>query len=347
MRKSKNFREIKRYEPVVCPVCGSADFNQLFYITERTIVECNNCRHEYVNPVPVFVSVDNYYFPSPEEDALNTSIDLVYITKILKKYGLMNGRMLDLGCGRGRLVQGLTGAGWAPQNLYLMDYSNISLDHAKKKYKSVNIIERDINEGIGVRNYFDCILMVEFFEHFPYPGKVSAKVLDALKPGGVLIIKGIPNNRSFESFIAGESWKMRRSVTHYSFFNLDTFGMLAKQYSSMKILEFGTFLQEGYCFYNLARIAKDIGIITSSKGNGKHETYEGEISCTDDLTGLVLAKLKSLNIDDYWYRDRLPLRQFADLANVVDLESFFDKIHLDYYLSPDFSVVARKCENDD
>jgi len=39
---------------VNCAVCGcdSNSYTPLFYISQRRIVECSKCNHEYVNPIP-------------------------------------------------------------------------------------------------------------------------------------------------------------------------------------------------------------------------------------------------------------------------------------------------------
>ncbi len=333
---------IQCFEPVSCPVCRNDDFHELFHVSQRTIVECNHCRHEYVNPAPIFTSKDIYFFSPSEENTLNTKIDLAYITRILKKYHLTNRKLLDLGCGQGRLTQGLIQAGWDPKNLYLVDRSKAALDEAKKKYKSVNTLEKDIYKGIGLSDYFDCIIMVEFLEDLIYPAKALAKVMDALRPGGILIIRGIPNNKSFESFIAGENWKMRGFEKHYSFFNSNTFVVFANQFPNMEILELGTFLQEGFCFFNLPRIGKNIGVIKKTAGDGQFEKPNGETIDNEELTRSVLKKLKSSSPDNYWYKEKLPGPPLENFSSREDIESFFDRINLDYLLSSDFSVVARK-----
>lgn len=342
--KNLKINQAINYESVLCPICDSNNNHRLFEVSQRIIVECNNCGHEYVNPVPLFSDRDNYFFLSFETDALNTKIDITYINKVLRKYHLINCKVLDLGCGQGRLEYGLIQAGWNQENLYLMDKSKSSLDVAKKMCESVNIIAKDLDEGIGFTNYFDCILMVEFFEDLIHPRESLQIVLDALKEEGLLIIRGLPNNRSFESFLGQERWKMRTFEKHYSFFNPHTFVHFTKHFPNMEILEFGCFLQEGYSFYDIARIGKDIGIIKGSIGTEQYEMHNGKIMGTDKLIDLILTKIRSKDISDYYYSERLPKQQLASLSDKKDIENFFDKIHLDYLLSPDFSVVTKKCK---
>jgi len=342
MKKYRLREQIESFENVLCPICDSSDFHKLFDIPPRTIVECDKCGHEYVNPLPIFKCKDNYFFPSFEKDALATKIDLTYITRILRKYQLLNCRLLDLGCGQGRIAKGLIQTGLNPENLYLMDRSESSINIIKKMNEPVNIIKKDLDDGIEFTNYFDCIVMVELFEHLIHPKKSLEIILNALKKGGLLVIRSIPNNKSFESFLGKEKWKMRNFEMHYSFFNPETFCRFAEQFSNLEVLEFGCFLQEGYHFYDIIKISRNIGVIKKSIGNDQHEKYNGGLISTSKLTNLLLKKIRRENIIDYYYNDRLPKHQIKNLSSRKDVEKFFNKINLDYFLSPDFSVVARK-----
>jgi hypothetical protein len=90
------------YKTVNCPICEGDEYKFLFYIYPRQIVECQNCGHEYVNPIPSYSKESECFFPTAAEDSPNTNIDLHYLNKIFRKYALVNCRLLDLGCGPGR-----------------------------------------------------------------------------------------------------------------------------------------------------------------------------------------------------------------------------------------------------
>lgn len=326
---------------VNCTVCDSDRYTTLFHIPPRRIVTCAECGHEYVNPIPNPSDIPECRSSPNEEVSIGTQMDIAYLRKVFDRYDVKNGKLLDLGCGQGRLKRGLIGLGWTPEKIYLMDSSERNLDVVGSKYSSSTVICRDAQEGLGFNDYFDCVLMVEFLEHLANPRNVFQNALAALKQGGLMIVRGLPNNDSLEAFIGNGRWRMRQFVHHYHFFNHETFAAFVSNFGDAHILEVGTFLQEGYRFYDIERIARNIGIVKSSKQD-EHTTYDGTVVKTADLINLVLAKMMGIDFGSYKHKDRLPKKQLTAHSSRDDVEEFFNKVSLDQFLSPDFSVVIRK-----
>jgi 2-polyprenyl-3-methyl-5-hydroxy-6-metoxy-1,4-benzoquinol methylase len=326
---------------VNCAVCDSDRYTPLFHIPPRKIVACFECGHEYVNPIPNPSDIPECRFSPDEEISIGTQIDIAYFRKVFDKYGIKDGKLLDLGCGQGRLEKGLIGLGWQAENIYLMDSSERNVAVAEAKYHSSTAICRDAQEGIGFNNYLDCVLMVEFLEHLANPKKAFQNALAALKHEGLMILRGLPNNDSLEAFIGNERWRMRQFIHHYHFFNHETLAAFVGNFGDAQILESDTFLQEGYRFYDIARIARNIGIVKESDVD-EHTTYDGTVVETADLTNLVLAKIGCIDFGSYKHKDRLPKKQLNVHSSKEDVEEFFNKVSLDQFLSPDISVVIRK-----
>ena len=326
------------FKSVSCTVCQGRAHQLLFQIPPRIIIKCKDCGHEFVYS---FVSKPEFSFLPWEEDSPETKIDLHYLEKIFSKYNVVKGKLLDLGCGYGRLEKGLIESGWDQENLYLMEVSESCIDVVKKKYPSAHFILGDGEKDIGFDDYFECILMVELLEHVVNPRTVMTNVLKALKTNGLLIIRALPNNKSFEAYVGKDKWRMRLFEQHHHFFNPDTFSIFVKEFPSIQILEFGCFLQEGFHFYNIQRIARNIGIVKDPISNDRYKNQD-DVVPNSELTDLVLNKLKGINFDSYPYKERIPISQLYRLSSTKEVEAFFDKIHLDYRLSPDFSVVIRK-----
>lgn len=327
---------------VNCAVCGSDDYRPRFHLPHVRIVICDHCGLEYVRPIPLEALTKDYMFPSLDAEASGTKIDLCYLKKVFEKYQLVNCRLLDLGCGPGRLGPGLIKVGWDQMNLYFMDSSETGLNAARMVCPSANFLLQDVRRAIGFVDYFDCISMVEFFEDVTDPRRVMRNALDALKVGGLLIIRGMPNNESVEAFVGRDKWKMRVVDHHYNFFNPRTFSRFLENFPQAQLLEFGCFLQEGYRFYNVVRIAKDIGLLNGNAyGDGPRATGEGALP-RGEIAQRLLNKLKRVDFDTYPHRERFPIDEIGDLSTASEIEAFFDRIHLDYRLAPDFSAVIKK-----
>ena len=148
-----------------------------------------------------------------------------------------------------------------------------------------------------------------------------------------------PNNTMAKQAL--EKWRMRQFEQHNNFFNNRTFSNFVQKFSGMNILEFGTFLQKGYRFYDIARVARNIGAIKESNDD-QHITHDGKIVKSSELNELVLTKIRNVNFSDYKNRDKLTAQQIKSLLSGENIEEFFDNISLNPLLSPDFSVVMRK-----
>ncbi len=327
--------------PINCTVCDSKEYKPLFLIPPRQIVECKNCGHEYVNPIVPTKDIPDCVFQLNEEESPSTKIDSAYLKNIFHKFNIKPGKILDVGCGQGRLARGLINLGWKEQDIYLMDNSKSGLEIATKKYPLSKIVFGDAQESIPFNNYFDNILMIGFFEHVANPKKTLENALYALKDEGLLCIRGMPNNESLEAFIGQDRWRMRQFIHHFQFFNHSTFSRLINQFKDANIVDLDVFLQEKSDFYNISRIARNIGIVKETNGD-EHSTYDFGIVKTEDLTNLVLQKIRSTNFENYKHKDKYNLKKLYEISSTKDIEEFYEEMQLNKLVSADFSVVIRK-----
>jgi SAM-dependent methyltransferase len=123
-----------------------------------------------------------------------------------------NGRVLDLGCGTGAVLERLVATG-APFASYTgVDQSTAMLGRAQAKHGArpgVRFEQLDLRRDPLPAGPFDLITSAWALEHLPDPGQVVASAWDRLRPGGHLVL-------FFEA--DGSSWRERALRRAWLFF---------------------------------------------------------------------------------------------------------------------------------
>lgn len=89
------------------------------------------------------------------------------LSLITKNYYFNN--ILDLGCGSGALVSEITKR-LSIENITVIDFSDMMLQHAKNELKNVSILKCDINNNIPLKSkFFDLCLSSNVVEHVKNP----------------------------------------------------------------------------------------------------------------------------------------------------------------------------------
>ncbi len=134
-------------------------------------------------------------------------------------------RILDVGCGLGRLSSPLSRYGAEVTGI---DISEYAIDQAKQLFADEERLEFICMDALGMsyRGYFDKVLCYHLLEHLTLAdaGMLLKKIHDALKNGGVLAL-GVPVNdftlyrRVIRFLFTGKQW---REPTHQISFSLQS-----------------------------------------------------------------------------------------------------------------------------
>lgn len=122
------------------------------------------------------------------------------------------GRLLDVGCGPGRLLQDLREQGW---DVYGVDFSPVAVERARSvglAVKQGDLISAAYDDG-----FFDVVLFNHSLEHMYEPVTVLREAYRVLKPGGTLVLY-LPNAGSTEARLFGRwwvSWDLPRHLLHF------------------------------------------------------------------------------------------------------------------------------------
>lgn len=125
-----------------------------------------------------------------------------------------SGRILDVGCGPGKLLRVLREWGW---DTYGVDFSPIAVECAKGKH-GLNVRLGDLKSASYENEFFDVVMFNHCLEHVFNPIETLREAWRILKPGGLLAIT-IPNAGGFEARLFGKwwvQWDVPRHLFHFT-----------------------------------------------------------------------------------------------------------------------------------
>jgi SAM-dependent methyltransferase len=131
------------------------------------------------------------------------------------------GRILDVGCGPGKVLRVLREQGW---DAYGVDFSSVAVEYARSMH-GLNVTLGDLFEAAYKDTFFDVVLFNHALEHMYNPVETLREVYRILKPGGLLLIN-IPNAGSFEARVFGKWWVQWDVPRHLFHFTKETMARL-------------------------------------------------------------------------------------------------------------------------
>jgi len=197
------------------------------FITGRdfTVAHCDECSFDVTTPQPQAEEMDAYYpsgYYGAGEDRrfphfVETLQNALYTLRVREIEAVANngpGRVLDVGCGRGVLLEEFRRRGW---EIHGTELSEQAASYARQTLKIP--VEIGTLETLHFpANQFDAITLWHVLEHVANPRTVLAQINRILKPDGVLLV-AVPNFGSLEARVSKDKWfhlDVPRHVTHFS-----------------------------------------------------------------------------------------------------------------------------------
>ena len=232
-----------------CTVCGSRNSKSLFN-PERPpgpVVSCVNCGHVYVTPV---IKHESIIFDGPVlggqshsmlfSDLINdiehcwekplihekqneypaSRLNYLDALKRIDQYIGDPGRVLDFGCGAGFFLGVCVDLGWGAYGLEPLPGHAV---YARSNF-GVQVVTDTLRNDTFEKNYFDLITAFQVFEHLPDPRVELEKLIQILKPGGLILIE-VPNIDTWSVKLLRK--RHRHFVSdHLNFFSAHTLKLL-------------------------------------------------------------------------------------------------------------------------
>lgn len=127
------------------------------------------------------------------------------------------GRILDVGCGPGKLLSDLREQGW---DVYGVDFSPVAVDYARSQH-GLDVRLGDLFQAGYKDGFFDVVMFNHSLEHIYNPRETLKEAHRILKRNGLLFIS-IPNAGGLEANIFGKWWVHWDTPRHLYHFNKAT-----------------------------------------------------------------------------------------------------------------------------
>ena len=204
--------------------------------SEIYCVRCSNCGLSYLNPMPTFEELRQYY--ENDFDIISNRNNQSYLRGsdyiknqlvAFEKY-VRRGRLLDIGCGTGNFVFRARELGW---EAYGVEVSKRYSDFLRYELR-LNVVNTSVEEVNFSSNFFDAVILNHVLEHLCDPKSVLKKIHGFLKKKGILVLY-MPNElESLYSKLMLEDFLFYfqprdRPTDHLYFFNKKTIQLLLRK----------------------------------------------------------------------------------------------------------------------
>jgi len=233
-------RQPNDLESVPCNLCGQDIPKTLFHIGRFRIVECGGCQLVYTSPrlrLESLKSIYNQsYFQSPnslvhgyddyqkEKPSIQKTFRQRW-NRIRKLSGDRPGRLLDVGCALGYLLDIARCDGWETKGL---DTSQYAVQYARETLQ-LDVAHSDLTHLPFPDEHFNVITLWDVIEHLPDPTRTIRECFQKLKPGGLLSII-TPDQSSLCARLLGKRWvEYQKPHEHIYFFSTSNFAELLRR----------------------------------------------------------------------------------------------------------------------
>lgn len=224
-------------ETTACPLCGSGGGRALFGgrgFAPYGLQACPGCGLQYLSPrlteqaMVAHYRSDGYFdggeqgYASYEQQAPALRATFARLMTTLAQQGRTGGRLLEIGCGFGYLLEAAAGHF---QHREGTDFSPAAVQRAARMADAVHLGGID---AVPAGAAFDCIIATHVIEHVYHPHDFVRALRERLRPGGHLVLAA-PDAGSAWRRLMGRRWPSFKLPEHVLYFNRDTLGRLMRE----------------------------------------------------------------------------------------------------------------------
>lgn len=220
-----------------CPLCGEERSKAVFCVDTcwengpktYSIVRCAVCSLHRCLPLPPADERNRFYSVFDSHDLVATHEGWIVgaARKVLDTFDSLlpeRGKMLDVGCGCGLLLDEARGRGWDAVGV---DSSQREAERARERF-GFEIVVGDMNERMFPAAHFDAINVSHVIEHLPAPVTFMEGLKRLLKDHGVIHLS-TPNSASLLAWVLQERFNYWIPPLHLTVFNPSSMRFLLRR----------------------------------------------------------------------------------------------------------------------
>lgn len=202
---------------VACSVCGEQERRRLFTKQGFHVHRCPACSHVYVSPrieAGLHELVNRAHDDGGDPDRY-LEVQRIYAEHIcdLLRRRTPGARLLDVGFGRGYLLQMAQGYGF---EAYGVDSSAAKVDPLHPRFGER--VQRAVAGSDPLPwSGFDAVVLSHVLEHLPEPRRVLRELWEAMNPGAWLYV-AVPDIDAMDYKVFGKHWDVISPLVHLQYF---------------------------------------------------------------------------------------------------------------------------------
>jgi 2-polyprenyl-3-methyl-5-hydroxy-6-metoxy-1,4-benzoquinol methylase len=225
---------------VICPLCNSSQLSILLRhanITDKTynVFFCEMCNIGITIPIPSPSELSSLYSSGTYRAASGKRfvglVEMgVYLARQIRRKRIekykQNGRILDIGCGRGIFLNVMKNNGWTVAGT---EYDRITAESIAEYY-NINVVTGNPGDWGFPAESFDVVTMNHVLEHMSAPESAIGECSRLLGKRGLLVV-AVPNITSLQSTMGKHLWFHLDIPYHLYHFSEEGLVNLLKKYN--------------------------------------------------------------------------------------------------------------------
>ncbi|NQT54033.1 class I SAM-dependent methyltransferase [bacterium] len=172
--------------PTRCPLCRASQARRLVTKHGWHVVRCVTCGLVFVRPQPTDAELAAYYGMATYHTDVDPAERRRYFAGRLRQVEELvprRGRLLDVGCAQGYLLDVARDEGWHP---FGIDRNPRTVAGARAR--GLDVREGELHPGLFEPASFDVVTLFDLIEHVRDPRALLAACRHVLKPDGCLVL---------------------------------------------------------------------------------------------------------------------------------------------------------------